>query len=110
MAKVECDRVIIMYAGKLMEIGMTDQIYHEPLHPYTEGLIAAVPSLENRHTKSISGIAPTPLNWPSGCPFHPRCPKMMDICRSVEPKLTQADKDRQVWCHLYGDEGEGTDG
>jgi oligopeptide/dipeptide ABC transporter ATP-binding protein len=105
-----CDRIIIMYAGKLMEIGMTDQIFHEPLHPYTKGLIEAVPSLENRHTKSIDGIAPTPLNWPKGCPFHPRCPKAMDICKTVEPQMTQVGDDRKVWCHLYGDQTEESDG
>jgi peptide/nickel transport system ATP-binding protein len=96
-----CDRIWIMYAGKMVELGTTDQIFTDPLHPYTKGLLEAVPSLEDRNTKSIAGLAPTPLNWPSGCRFHPRCPRVMEICRREEPVLQEKESGRQVRCHLY---------
>jgi peptide/nickel transport system ATP-binding protein len=105
-----CDRICIMYAGRMMEVGMADQIFHDPLHPYTQGLIGAVPSLEDKTTKSIAGVAPTPLNPPSGCRFHPRCPKAMDVCSKVEPELTSVGPDRQVRCHLYKEDGENNGG
>ncbi len=103
-----CDRILIMYAGRMTEIGKTEQIFDNPLHPYTQGLIEAVPSLQRRHTKSISGVAPTPLNWPDGCRFHPRCPKVMEICRTTEPVITVIDDNRQVRCHLYNVESNAT--
>jgi peptide/nickel transport system ATP-binding protein len=96
------DRIWIMYAGKLVEMGTTDQIYGDPLHPYTRGLLGAVPSLEDKSTKSIAGLAPTPLNWPTGCRFHPRCPMRMDVCSGVEPALQARESGRRVACHLYG--------
>jgi len=101
-----CDRIWIMYAGKLMEMGTAEQIFHDPLHPYTRGLLDAVPSLEDKSTKSIAGLAPTPLNWPSGCRFHPRCAKRMDICSEVEPVMQMREDGRQVACHLYGNGGD----
>ena len=96
-----CDRIIIMYAGRVMEVAPTGQLFGDPLHPYTRGLINAVPSLERREATSIDGIAPTPLNWPAGCRFHPRCRDCMEICRTVEPEVVEVGDGRQVRCHLY---------
>ena len=90
-----CDRIIVMYAGRVMEVAPTGQLFADPLHPYTRGLINAVPSLEHRVATSIDGIAPTPLNWPAGCRFHPRCRDCMDICRTVEPEVVEAGDGRQ---------------
>lgn len=104
-----CDRIMVMYAGRTMEIAPTEQIFDDPQHPYTKGLIEAVPSLERRHTKSIRGLAPTPLNWPTGCRFHPRCPVAMDVCRTAEPAVTTLDDGRKVRCHLYNEKGVQSD-
>lgn len=96
------DRICIMYAGKIVEIGSTIDIFTNPLHPYAKGLLDAIPSLERRFAKSIPGIAPSPLNWPSGCRFHPRCSKRMKVCEEIDPALVEIEKDRFVACHLYG--------
>ena len=96
-----CDRVIVMYAGRVMEVSPVERLFAEPLHPYTRGLINAVPSLEQREATSIDGIAPTPLNWPAGCRFHPRCPDCTEICRTQEPDVVELEDGRQVRCHLY---------
>ena len=96
------DRICVMYAGKIVEIGSTIDIFTNPLHPYTAGLLEAIPSLEKRFAKSIPGIAPIPLNWPNGCRFHPRCSKKMDVCEEIDPPLKEVEKNRIVACHLYG--------
>ncbi|MGC9064169.1 MAG: ABC transporter ATP-binding protein [bacterium] len=96
------DRIAIMYAGKIIEIGSTLDIFTKPLHPYTRGLLDAVPSLERRFSKSIPGIAPSPLSWPNGCRFHPRCSSRMKICEEIDPPLIEIEKDRFIACHLYG--------
>jgi|YelNatPaOPRAMG01_1025707.scaffolds.fasta_scaffold01716_7 peptide/nickel transport system ATP-binding protein len=96
------DRIAIMYAGKIVEIGTTSDIFGKPLHPYTKGLLDAVPSLERRFSKSIPGIAPSPLSWPSGCRFHPRCSYKMGVCEEIDPPLIEIEKDHFVACHIYG--------
>ena len=78
------DRICIMYAGKIVEIGPTLDIFVSPLHPYSRGLLEAIPSLERRFARSIPGIAPSPLNWPDGCRFHPRCSNIMRVCEEVD--------------------------
>ncbi|MGQ9631807.1 MAG: ABC transporter ATP-binding protein [bacterium] len=98
-----CDRICVMYAGKMVEVGPVDKVFADPLHPYTRGLLEAVPSLEGRSTKSIPGLAPSPLNWPEGCRFHPRCSHRMDICSKKEPVLREVESGRHVACHLYYD-------
>lgn len=97
------DRIAIMYAGKIVEIGSIYDIFEDPLHPYTKGLISAVPSIGKEYVKGIPGLAPSPLNWPSGCRFHPRCNYAMDICSKIEPDLKEVKLGRWVACHLYGD-------
>jgi peptide/nickel transport system ATP-binding protein len=98
------DRIAIMYAGKIVEIGDTIDIFEKPLHPYTKGLISAIPQIGKKVVKSIPGLAPSPLNWPSGCRFHPRCPYAMTLCRDVDPPLEEIRPGRYVACHLYSEE------
>lgn len=95
------DRIAIMYAGKIVEIGPTPEVFEDPLHPYTKGLLKAVLSIEKRQAESIPGLAPSPLNWPSGCRFHPRCPYVMKICEEKEPELEEIAPGRFVACYLY---------
>lgn len=96
-----CEKIAIMYAGKIVERGDILTIFKEPLHPYTQGLIGAFPSIKaaKRRMTSIKGFPPDLLNPPSGCRFHPRCSYAMDICKNEEPKLVKAGK-RYVACHL----------
>lgn len=98
------DRLIIMYAGRIMELGSVVDIFKDPLHPYTKLLIQAIPSIEMKSIKGIPGISPSPLNWPSGCKFHPRCPFAMKICTNILPEQKWVEKTRAVACHLFGDE------
>lgn len=96
-----CEKIAIMYAGKIVEQGDIRTIYQEPLHPYTKGLIGAFPSIKaaKKRMTSIPGFPPDLLNPPPGCRFHPRCPYVMDVCKREEPRLVKAGK-RYVACHL----------
>ncbi len=99
-----CEKVAVMYAGRIVEYGDAESIYSEPLHPYTQGLIKAFPSIKASRTRmsSIPGTPPDLLNPPPGCRFHPRCPYIMDVCSKVVPPLQKAGKgDHMVACHLY---------
>ncbi len=98
-----CDKTAIMYAGKLVEFGENRDIFKEPLHPYTAALLSAFPSLTGprMELKEIKGAPPDLLTPPSGCRFHPRCPKVMDICKKKNPAYTDSRKDGYVACHLY---------
>jgi len=96
------DRLAVMYAGKVAEVGSVGDMYNDPLHPYTQLLIASVPSIKEKKTlKSIPGLPPTLLSPPPGCIFHPRCPHAMEACRNEVPKLHQVRPGRFVACHLY---------
>jgi peptide/nickel transport system ATP-binding protein len=96
------DYVGVMYAGKLVEIGPVNGIFSQPRHPYTQLLIASIPSLEaKRLFKGIPGVAPSLLDPPSGCPFHPRCPQAVDQCSTLIPALQEIDTSCWVACHLY---------
>jgi peptide/nickel transport system ATP-binding protein len=99
-----CDKIAIMYAGKIVEYGSVVHIYHEALHPYTEKLISAFPSILGPKTElaSIPGFPPDLLTPPPGCRFHPRCPYAMGVCKKVEPPLVEAKQDHFVACHLIG--------
>lgn len=105
LARHMCERLAIMYLGKIMEKGSTDDIVKEPLHPYTRALIAAVPVPDPTAARIevvIKGEIPSPINPPSGCRFHTRCPDFIgDICKKVEPPLIEVGKERFVACHLY---------
>lgn len=99
-----CDRLAVMYAGKIMEYGNVIDLYKEPLHPYTQKLLTAFPSVVGPRTEmsSIPGFPPDLLKPPQGCRFHPRCSKAMEICKTTEPKLLEVQKQKQlVACHLY---------
>ncbi len=84
-----CDRVAVFYAGKLVELGPVDDIFSNPLHPYTQGLLASVIHLESRELKSIEGFPPDLLIPPSGCRFHPRCPYAQQVCHETVPPLVE---------------------
>lgn len=103
-ARHVCDRIAIMYLGKLIEIADKNQIYEDPLHPYTEGLMSAIPVPNpkiRKMEKVPRGEIPSPINPPSGCRFHPRCPKAFDKCPLEEPVLKESENGRYVACHLY---------
>ena len=96
------DTIGVMYAGKLVEVGPVNDIFEEPLHPYTQLLIASLPSLEGKGVfRGIPGITPSLLNPPPGCPFHPRCPQAMDHCKTQVPMLQEVRPGRWVSCLLY---------
>lgn len=97
-----CEKIAIMYAGKLVERGDIRTIFKEPLHPYTQGLISAFPSIKQPKSRmtSIGGFPPDLLDPPSGCRFHPRCSHAMDICKKEEPKLMETAGGHYVACHL----------
>jgi oligopeptide/dipeptide ABC transporter ATP-binding protein len=98
--------IAVMYLGKIVEFGTSDELRHKPLHPYTQALFsAALPSHpdEQREELILSGEVPSPLNPPSGCRFHPRCPFAKPVCSAVEPVLRCATDGHQVACHLYNE-------
>ncbi len=101
-----CDRIAVMYLGKIVEVANRDDLFEQPKHPYTEALLAAVPvpdpAIEStREQQVIPGEVPSPSDPPSGCHFHPRCPKVMDECSKQEPELSPLPGDRSVSCLLY---------
>jgi oligopeptide/dipeptide ABC transporter ATP-binding protein len=97
------DRVAVMYLGRIVEFGPTAAIFERPHHPYTQSLLKAVPRLvpERRHRAAVlKGDIPSPLNIPSGCRFHPRCPKAQDICRRVDPPSAMLASGHLAACHF----------
>jgi oligopeptide/dipeptide ABC transporter ATP-binding protein len=99
-----CDRVAIMYGGKIVESGSVERVYKKPAHPYTEALMQALPKLGSRRKRlfQIEGEPPNPADLPPGCSFHPRCPKAMDICRVEYPPVTTLADDGYAACWLLG--------
>lgn len=97
------DRLAIMYAGKIVEVGAVKDIFERPLHPYTQLLIASIPRVgEKRRLAGIPGLPPDLRNPPPGCMFHPRCPlRIQGRCERAEPALRQVSNERKVACHLY---------
>jgi peptide/nickel transport system ATP-binding protein len=95
------DRVMIMYAGRIAEEAPTESIFNAPLHPYTQHLIHSLPTIGDRSTKaSLKGTPPNLADPPSGCRFHPRCPYVMDVCRTEVPDLISVKEHHRVACHL----------
>jgi peptide/nickel transport system ATP-binding protein len=98
-----CDNIQVMYAGKAVEYGNTDDIYYRPLHPYAWGLLRSIPRLDEDSKEPlhpIRGLPPSLINVPSGCSFHPRCPYVMDVCKTDIPALLPVDGHHAAACHL----------
>jgi len=105
LARHMCDRIAIMYLGKIMERGATEKVVYEPLHPYTRALISAVPEPDPTTKRSdavIKGEIPSPINPPSGCRFHTRCPIAEGVCKQKEPPLDDYGNEHLAACHLIG--------
>jgi peptide/nickel transport system ATP-binding protein len=101
-----CRRVAVMYLGRIIEQGPAEDVFADPLHPYTRALASAIPRMEPDATVSgmpLSGEPPSPQDLPAGCPFHPRCPQAMDRCRVGAPPPVYKVGTRRVWCHLYAE-------
>jgi len=99
------DKIAVMYLGKIVEMADHDQLYRNPMHPYTQALLSAVPipDPERKQQRMIlKGDVPSPINPPTGCRFHPRCPKRFEPCDQVEPEIKVVMTDHEVACHLYG--------
>ncbi|MFC1845948.1 ABC transporter ATP-binding protein [Chloroflexota bacterium] len=96
-------RMAVMYLGKIVELAAKEEIFQNPLHPYTEALLSAVPSLriKKRDRILLQGDVPSPLNPPSGCHFHTRCHRVMPVCSHEEPELIEVSAGHTVSCHLY---------
>ena len=102
LARHVCDRLAVMYLGKIVEMGPVEKIVYEPVHPYTKALIDAVPTPDptaKRIRTVISGEIPSPINPPPGCRFHTRCPVATDACRSKEPEMLDLGDEHYVACH-----------
>jgi peptide/nickel transport system ATP-binding protein len=100
VARFISDRTAVMYAGKLVELGSTDDIMTNPKHPYTQALLKSVPTLEVRGLEAPKGETPSLLHPPSGCRYHPRCPHATNICKTTDPELIQVEIS-SVACWLY---------
>jgi peptide/nickel transport system ATP-binding protein len=98
-----CDRVAVMYAGNVVEVAEVEELFRNPLHPYTVGLLASIPRVDvpSSLEAAIKGSVPDLINPPSGCRFHPRCPKAFDRCPRVKPELLEVSPGHLVSCLLY---------
>lgn len=100
-------RVVVMYAGRVVEEAAVEDIFNSPLHPYTQGLLKSIPKLGERarggrdQLSEIKGMVPGLLNLPAGCAFHPRCDRVMDVCKTNVPRLREQSTGHQVRCWLY---------
>jgi oligopeptide transport system ATP-binding protein len=106
MVRHICDRVAVMYLGIIVELAERNELYEDPLHPYTQALLSAVPIPDPKRDRErqriiLKGEIPSPINPPSGCRFHPRCPVAMEICKSEIPVWHEKSPDHWVACHLY---------
>ncbi len=95
------DRIAVMYAGKIAELGTVNGIFETPLHPYSQGLIGSIPRESGQRVEGLPGEAPSPWNYPRGCRFHPRCPRVFAPCSEDVPALQEQETERWAACHLY---------
>ncbi len=97
-----CDRVIVMYCGKIVESGTVRQIFHSPMHPYTRDLLASLPSLDVKQDRlnTISGVVPSITALPTGCRYHPRCSVLCEACSREYPEMIEVEPGHKVCCHL----------
>jgi len=98
------DQIAVMYLGKLMELSPAEELYTKPIHPYTEALLSAIPIPDPRENRArertvLGGEPPNPINPPSGCRFHTRCPRATEVCREVEPPLAEYPGGHLAACH-----------
>ncbi|MBC6963314.1 MAG: ABC transporter ATP-binding protein, partial [Nitrosomonas sp.] len=105
------DEVAVMYLGKIVESGRTEEVLDTPKHPYTQALLSAVPGAESMHEPGtqreiirLQGEPPSPANVPQGCHFHPRCLHVMPICREIYPAASRFSASHTTYCHLYSQE------
>jgi peptide/nickel transport system ATP-binding protein len=104
-------KVAVFYAGKIVEYTDVASLFNKPLHPYTTGLLSSVPSISKKFSfNTIGGLPPEPFNIPSGCPFHPRCNRKMEICSQKEPPYIKLENNHFVSCWLYGNVVGGKNG
>ncbi|HIP88529.1 MAG TPA: ABC transporter ATP-binding protein [Thermococcus paralvinellae] len=108
VVKYMSHRIGVMYLGKLVEVGPADKIFENPLHPYTQMLLSAIPVPDPEMAKElkakrkiVKGEPPSPINPPAGCRFHPRCPFAKDVCKKEEPPMIEVEKNHYVACWLY---------
>ena len=98
------DRIAVMYLGKIVELAPFEELYRDPKHPYTKALLSAVPVMDDSvpwGDNVLEGDVPSPLNPPSGCSFHPRCPEVLPVCKAVQPAYREVSENCLVSCHLY---------
>lgn len=99
-----CNRVAVMYLGRIVEMADTEALYETPKHPYTKALLSAVPVADPEFVQEriiLSGDVPSPANPPKGCPFHTRCSEVMEVCKTVVPEFRAVAQDHYTACHLY---------
>ncbi len=109
VAKHFCDRIMVMYLGNICELAPSKELFHECLHPYTRSLLGSVPRMHaesRKETPLLTGEVPSPINPPSGCPFHTRCDQCMEICSKVRPEYREVRPNHFVACHLYDEQEE----
>ena len=101
-----CDTIAVMYLGRIVEVTTSERLYREPMHPYTQALLQAIPAPDPRAKRyadlgGLEGDVPSPIDPPSGCYFHTRCPRRMEACTRDEPALVKRGAEHAVACHLY---------
>lgn len=111
VVKEMCEKVVVMYTGQIVEKSPTELVFADPLHPYTKGLLNAIPKISNKveRLEAIEGTVPDALNMPSGCSFHPRCKYATEKCKSEVPTLFQLEDGREVKCFIYEGSEKGDD-
>ena len=107
-----CDTVIVMYTGRIVEKAPVRELFNDPKHPYTVGLMSAIPRItkDRPPLETIEGVVPNPTERISGCSFWPRCPHATEQCRQGEPPVVHLSEERQVRCWLYADTAEKKEG